>query len=87
MARDLKQVTATGDVVTGPVYLHSVVLSHTAAAGVLTVRDGSSGAVRLTLRCAADGTGIWRSGTKSGVPFYTSVNVASITGTASFEFS
>lgn len=87
MARDLKQVTGTGDVIAGPVQLNSVVLSHTAAAGVLTVRDGSGGSVRLTLRCAADGTATWQAGSKEGVLFATAVNVASITGTASFEFS
>lgn len=86
MARDLKQVTGTGDVIAAPAYLFSVVLSHTAAAGVLTVRDGSGGSVRLTLRCAADGTATWKAGSKGGVPFSTSINVASLTGTASFEF-
>jgi len=86
VARDLKQVTGTGDVVAGPVFLQSVVLSNTGAAGVLTVRDGT-GAVRLTLRCPADGTGLWTAGDPNGVLFGTSVNVASITGVASFEFS
>lgn len=86
MARDLKQVTGTGDVIAGPAVLRSVVLTHTAAAGVLTVRDGSGGSVRLTLRCIADGSAVWRSGSKDGVSFVTSINVASLTGTADFEF-
>lgn len=86
MARDLKQVTGTGDVIAGAAVLRSVVLTHTAAAGVLTVRDGSGGAVRLTLRCAADGSAIWRAASKDGVLFATSINVASITGTACFEY-
>lgn len=85
MARDLKQVTATGDVIAGPAVLRSVVLTHTAAAGVVTVRDGS-GAVRLTLRCVTDGSAIWHSASKEGVLFASSLNVASLTGTACFEF-
>jgi hypothetical protein len=84
MARALKQVTATGDVVAGPVYLRSVVLTHTGAAGVLTVRDGSGGAVQLTMRCLADTTAQARFG-GDGVYFTGSINVASITGTADFE--
>jgi hypothetical protein len=83
MARDLRQVTGT--VVTGPAYLKSVVLSHTGAAGVLTVRDGA-GAVRLTLRCPSNGAASWEAGSRQGVPFATSIDVASITGTACFEF-
>jgi hypothetical protein len=86
MARDLRQATATGDVIAGPVYLHSIVLTHTAA-GVLTVRDGSAGAVRHTLRCPANEARSWEAGSKDGVLFSTSINVASITGTADFEIS
>jgi hypothetical protein len=82
---DIKQVTGTGDVIVGPVYLHSVVLSHTAA-GVVTIRDGS-GAVRLTLRCPANGAAPWEAQSKEGVLFSTSINVASITGTANVEYS
>lgn len=85
MARALKQVTATGDAVAGPVYVRSVVLTHTGAAGVLTVRDGSGGSVVLTMRCAADTTAQVRFD-GDGVYFVTSVNVASITGTADIEY-
>lgn len=88
MARDLKQVTATGDVVTGPVYLHSVALASTAAGGSVVVRDGSGGAARLTLRAGTDGTAVWVAGSRPGVLFGSSLH-ATVAGTvqASFEYS
>jgi len=84
---NLKQVTGTGDAITGPCRLLSVSLSHTAAAGVLTIKDGSGGAVFLTMRCAADGSQVWRAVDKSGVQIASTINVASITGTATIEYA
>lgn len=89
MARDLKQVTATGDVVTGPVYLHSVSFAGEGTTPQVEVRDGSGGAVRLTLQAAAGGSASWVAGSKEGVLFSTSIH-ATLTGAssaASFEFS
>lgn len=89
-ARDLKQVTATGDVVAGPVVLRSVVLTPDGTnAATLAVRDDSGGAVRLTLQCPGAGPSVvWASGA-GGALFSTAVH-ATLTGTgavASFEYS
>lgn len=91
MARDLKQVTATGDVVAGRAYLHSVVLSGGAATDntTLEVRDGSAGDVRLTLKALALESVVWTAGDREGVFFGSAIH-ATVTGTApkaSFEFS
>lgn len=89
-ARDLKQVTATGDVVAGPVMLRSVVLTPAAAVSTLEVRDDSTGDVRLSLQAAANGgSAVWVAGDGGGVLFSTSVH-ATLTGasaSASFEYS
>lgn len=91
MARDLKEVSATGNVVTGPVYLHSCTVTGggTTNVGTLVVKDGSGGATRLTLKTIADGSGMWTAGDREGVLFSSAIH-ATITGTsvvASFEFS
>lgn len=90
MARDLTQVTATGDVVTAvPAYLRSVVLTPAAAVSTLEVRDGSGGVVRLKLQAAANGnSAVWRAGSKQGVQFSSSIH-ATLSGAgavADFEF-
>lgn len=84
---NVKQVTGTGDAVTGPVRLLSVVLTHTGAAGVTTIRDGSGGTVFLTLRCVTDGSGQWTAADPAGVQIGTSINVASLTGTLGIEYA
>lgn len=91
MARDLKQITATGDVIAGRAYLHSVTLSGGAATDdtTLEVRDGSGTSVRLTLKALALTTRVWTAGDQEGVYFATAIH-ATVTGTApkaSFEFS
>lgn len=76
MSRQLVQPAADGDVVTGPVYLHSVVFTGADTANTLELRDGSGGAVRLTLKAAAGASVAWRSGHPDGVLFSTSINYA-----------
>lgn len=88
MASVLKKVTAVGQAYTGNAILKSVVLTHTAAAGVLDVTDASAtgGTVLLTIRCAADTTAVWRSADPDGVYFGTGIRAEAITGAATFEF-
>lgn len=90
MSRQLKEVTATGDVVTGSPVLHSVVLTPAAAVARLEIRDGASGAIRATLQAAANGTSaVWVSGDEDGVLFSTAVH-ATLSGAgaaAAFEYS
>lgn len=90
MARDLKEVSATGNVTTTvPAYLHSVVLTAGSDAATLLVKDGSGGATRLTLKAAANTSATWTSGEKCGVLFGSAIH-ATLTGTgpvADFEFS
>jgi hypothetical protein len=92
MARDLKQISADGDVTaTVPARLHSVVLTPDGTnAATLVVKDGSSGSARLTLEAPGAGpSAVWVAGSSDGVLFSTAIT-ADITGTgavASFEFS
>jgi len=79
VAGNLVQVAATGDVATGPRQLHSVVLTAAAAAASVVVRDGSGGAVRLTVKAAIEATVSWVASDPKGVPFYSSVH-ATLTG-------
>lgn len=89
MASRLKKVTAAGQVHTGAAYLHSVVLTHTAAAGLLDVTDATaaSGTVILTLRTVADGTASWAANDDEGVYFADGIRAEAITGAASFCYS
>lgn len=81
MARDLKEVSATGNVTsTVPAYLFSVTLTAGSDAATLVVKDGSSGAARLTLKAAAGATAQWRAASKDGVLFATAIH-ATFTGT------
>lgn len=90
MARDLKEVSATGNVTTNvPAVLHSVVLTGGSDAASLLVKDGSGGATRLTLKAAASTTIVWTCGDPCGVYFGTAIH-ATLSGTgpvADFEFS
>lgn len=92
MARDLKEVSATGDVTTTvPARLHSVVLTPDGTNdATLVVTDGSSGSARLTLQAPGAGpSATWTSGDPEGVLFGTAI-YATLTGTgavADFEFS
>lgn len=54
----LRQVSATGDVITGVHRLYGVVLTPAAAVATLEIRDGSSGTVLLTLQAAASGSSV-----------------------------
>lgn len=75
MARDLVQATGDGDVVIGPVHVHSVVFTGTDAGGnAMDLKDGAAGATRLTLKAPAGTSVVWRSGDPEGVLFSTSVN-------------
>lgn len=88
VARDLKQVSATGDVtVSVPALLRSVTLTAAAATSTVVVKDGSSGSARLTLSAVANTSVVWTAGPE-GVPFGTAIH-ATLTGAsavASFEF-
>lgn len=89
MSRNLEQVSATGDVEAGPVYLHSVVLAGGSAASTVDVRDGSGNAVKLTLKAAIGESATWTAGDAQGVLFSSAVH-ATLAGTgavASFEYS
>ncbi|WP_427422667.1 hypothetical protein [Lysinibacillus fusiformis] len=91
MARDLKEVSATGNVTTSvPVFLRTVTLTPDGTnAASLVVKDGSGGSARLTLRVAGAGPSVtWRAGSKEGVLFSTAIH-ATLTGTgavADFEY-
>lgn len=75
MSRNLVQASGDGDIVTGPVWVHSVTFTGTDAAGnSAELKDGSGGAARLTLKAPAGTTVEWRAGDPKGVLFSTSVN-------------
>lgn len=86
----LKEVSATGDVITGARRILSVTLTPAAAASAVEVRDASGGAIVLTLKAPASGGSVtWRPGDAKGIPVGTSVH-ATLTGAgalASFEYS
>lgn len=89
MARDLKQVSATGDVVvTDSTVVRSVVLTAGSDAATLTVKaGGSGGTTKLTLKAAASTTVVWAANDRKGVLFAGGVH-ATLAGTgpvASFE--
>lgn len=88
MARDLKQVNATGDVTTlVPAVLRSVVLTAAAATSTVIIKDGSSGAARLTLSAVANTSVVWNAG-PDGVHFGTAIHatLSGASAVASFEF-
>lgn len=89
MARDLKEVSATGNVTqVVPAFLQSAVLTAGSDAATLVVKDGSGGVARLTLKAAANTSAVWAAGSKAGVLFGTAIH-ATLTGTgpvADFEF-
>lgn len=65
----LKEVSATGDVVTGAdgYRLHSVVLTAAGATSSVVIRDTSGGSALLTVKAAANTTARWEAGDRSGV--------------------
>lgn len=84
----LRQVSATGDVITGVRRLYGVVLTPAAALSTLEVRDGSGGPVLLTLQAAAGGSSVV-SGLGEGVQFATAIH-ATLSGAgalAAFHYS
>lgn len=90
MSRNLTEKSSAGDVVTGPVYLHSVVFAGADAAGnTLEVRDGTGTAVKLTMRALNGTTAVWTCGDSQGVLFSIAIHhTHSGTGaTASYEYS
>ncbi len=78
------QISATGNVVARPAFLKSVTLASTdgvtSGVGKLEVRDGSGGAVLLTLRVAQDVTTEWVSGNDGGLEFTNTIH-ATLSGT------
>jgi hypothetical protein len=88
VARDLKQVSATGDVTTGvPAILRSVTLTAAAATSTVIVKNGSSGSARLTLSAVANTSVVWTAGPE-GVLFGTSIHatLSGASAVACFEF-
>lgn len=89
MARDLKQVSATGDVTAVvPAVLRSVTLTAAAATATVVVKDGSGGSTRLTLSAVANASVTWQAGSAEGVHFGSAIH-ATLSGSgalASFEF-
>jgi hypothetical protein len=75
---NLKGIDATGNVVSGPVVLHSVTLTAGSNAATLVVRDGSGTDPKLTLKAATGETVGWVS--SKGVLFGSAVH-ATLTGT------
>ncbi len=70
MASKFVQVSATGQVVTGPCYVKSAVLAPAAAAASVTFNDGTSGsgANKNTLVAPANGNSSdWHCGDSDGV--------------------
>lgn len=87
-ARDLKQVSATGDVTAVvPAILRSVTLTAAAATSTVIVKDGSGGATRLTLSALANTTVVWTAG-PGGVHFGSAIHatLSGASAVASFEF-
>lgn len=78
---NVKEVSATGAAVAGPVRLLSLTLTHTAAASA-TIRDGSGGADKITLRCPANGSHVWSTVDPAGVQFATAVYVQTLSAGA-----
>ncbi len=82
---NLKEVSATGDVTTSatatPSVLYSVTLSAGADAASVVIRDGSGGAIKLTLKAAILSTVSWKAGNKAGILMGTGIH-ATVTGTA-----
>ncbi len=88
---NLKQVAATGDVVTGAdqYQLFSVVLTAGSDAATLAVKDTSGGSTVLTLKAAASTSAAWTAGDVDGVLIGTTIH-ATLTGTgpvACFEYA
>lgn len=79
----LKQVAATGDVVTGAdVYrLYSVTVSAAADAASCVIKDTSGGSALLTVKAAIGTTATWRAGDPEGVFIGTTIH-ATVTGTS-----
>lgn len=89
MASRLAKVTADGDVYAGECYLKSVVLTGGSDAATLDVKDGSTGAVVLTIKAAINTSVEWVKGDEGRGPLFVSTLYADFTGTgpsASFEF-
>lgn len=79
----LKQVTATGDVVTGAdgYRLHSVTISAAADAATVVIKDTSGGATILTLKAPIQTTTTWCAGDPKGAFIGTTIH-ATVTGTS-----
>lgn len=82
MSTNLKQVTATGQVVAGPVLLKSVTLTAGSDAASVVIDDSTdgTGTDRLTLKAAANASAVWASPDAEGVYFGTAIHVT-LTGT------
>lgn len=84
----LKRITSAGDIHDGDAILRSVVLTHTGAAGEVSISDAAAngGTALLQLRCPADGASVWRAGDEDGVYCGTGIQVESLTGAVSVEY-
>jgi hypothetical protein len=80
---NLKEISATGDVVTGGdgYRLHSVTVSAAADAASVVIRDVSGSSPLLTVKAAIGATATWRAGDVDGVFVGTTIH-ATVTGTA-----
>lgn len=77
----MKEVSATGTVVSSRAPVHSVILSAGIDAASVVLRDGGgAGTVKVTLKAAAGTSAVWNAGDRQGVDFATDVH-ATITGT------
>lgn len=83
MASRLVQVSASGKVVDGPVFLKSLVLAGGSDAASVALADssGAGGTAVLTLKAAAGSTVSWHSADKRGAFFGTAI-YATVSGTS-----
>lgn len=81
MARALTQVTATGNIVAGRSYLHSLSVTAAADAATVALRDGSGNAVKLTLSAPIGTSVVWNAGDREGVQFTSAIHVTVVAGT------
>ncbi len=90
MAARLKQISASGKVADGPLWLKGIVLTAGSDAATLAVDDSTdgSGTDQLTLKAATGASAVWTTGDRDGV-FIKTALYGTLTGTgpvASFEF-
>ena len=82
MATALKKVTATGLVITGPVFLRSVMLTAAAATSTVLVQDTSAGGGTdvLSISAVANTSQEWQSGDDDRGVFFAKGIYATLSG-------